>query len=270
MVVIDRNGMKVDYQDRQHMLLEAPSRRKHIYTMYDFAGRIEYEQARIDASKNPAAVPTYQANLTNIRARYTYNKQFFDNNKQNVGRLWLASGYMNRTGYGSRLVWALVEIGEKERIGSNRVPPREDWPKPESVPGATGLNLKGLASCNDIERQGEVYKIGARSGLSRGKYSALKADVKLTHDAHLGVPRSTEHCFVYYGSRVDQPFSEERDSRGFVWTADERLLIGQLHAGPKAETLRAESQIYATDAVGLFTEMNEFPGEGYKIEPALD
>ncbi|KAL8752665.1 MAG: hypothetical protein Q9199_005589 [Rusavskia elegans] len=219
---IDRNGM-AGTQNRKDMLLESPSRRKHNYTMQELANTIATIQVELNAATDPAHVQDAQSRLTREQEKYNNKKQFFDDDKQSLGRPWLASGFTRRTSYNAR----------KEK----------------------------------------VFKVGARTGLTACKKSALMADCRFPNDGRLGLKPSSEHCFVrsIIQSSATAPVycGQKGDSGAFVWTRN-GMLMGQLFGGLQTETLTPGSVSYVTDAEELLESMNQSVGGGYKISLATD
>ncbi|KAL8846650.1 MAG: hypothetical protein Q9221_008273 [Calogaya cf. arnoldii] len=265
---VDRNGMRPNTLDTTKMVLESPSRKKHNYTLQKLKNDIQDLHDLLANTDDPEAL---QADIKILEDEYNDRKKFFDDGKHILGKLWMASGFTRRTSYNGRLDWALVEFQDDSRIGSNKTPRRDQFPIPSRARGdLIEKNLRGVTTCNDVAARAEVFKIGSRTGLTRGSYEELKIDVNFpTHDRPYGMQSSSEHSFVYKGDTNPQPFCNHGDSGSFFWTG--RLhLIGQFHGGPKAETLTEGSLMYATDAEELLKDMNDFAGPEYTITMATD
>ncbi|KAL9037111.1 MAG: hypothetical protein Q9180_003908 [Flavoplaca navasiana] len=262
---IDRNGLPAATLNSQDMLLESPSRKKHNYTMQDLSQSIADDQIALNATTDPADGAILRARLAENLEEYADKKKFFDDGMHHLGRPWLASGFTRRTGSNSRLDWALVAFDDDGRIGSNMVPASEHWPVPKKAPiDIAGKVLKGVTSCKNITALDEVFKVGSRTGLTRGEYSGIKVDVNLpAHDNDYGMGSSNEHCFVYKGSQP-RPFADRGDSGAWIWTRGAKF-VAQFHGGPRAETLAPGSLMYATDAEELFRDMNDMVGPDYTI-----
>ncbi|KAL8657111.1 MAG: hypothetical protein Q9226_002244 [Calogaya cf. arnoldii] len=265
---VDRNGLRPNARDTTHMLLESPSRKKHNYTLQYLEKEMQECRDDLATTNDPEAL---QADLKILEDKYNDRKKFFDDGKHILGKLWMASGFTRRTSYNGRLDWALVEFQDDSRIGSNRTPRREQFPIPSLA--RTDLiekNLRGVTNCNNVAARAEVFKIGSRTGVTRGSYDKLKTDVNFpAHDRPYGMQSSSEHSFVYKGDTNPQPFCNHEDSGSFFWTG-RRDLIAQFHGGPKAETLTEGSLMYATDAEELLKDMNDFAGPEYTITMATD
>lgn len=242
--------------------------------MQELANTIETIRVELNAATDPAHVQDAQSRLTGAQEKYNNKKQFFDDNKQSLGRPWLASGFTRRTSDNGRLDWTLVQFDDDSRIGSNMIPPREHWPSPATAPYVSGHNLRGVTSCHDVAaRKEKVFKVGARTGLTACKKSALMADCRFPNDGRLGLKPSSEHCFVrsIIQSSATAPVycGQKGDSGAFVWTRN-GMLMGQLFGGLQTETLTPGSVSYVTDAEELLESMNQSVGGGYKISLATD
>lgn len=254
--------------DTADKLLEAPSRRKHNYTMQDLAGCIRDLQNTLGPLSNPKHVKEVQARLAALQHQYDEKKRFFDEGKHILGRPWMSSGFKRRTIDNGRLDWALINFEDNRRIGSNQIPPASQWPDPDRAPLESGNILNGIAPIKDPQARTTVFKVGARTGPTRGKYSHIKPDVRMPDDDRLGMPDSSEHSFVYSGSQ-EQLFGIRGDSGAFVFTLDGKL-IGVLFGGPVSETLKPGLVTYVTGAEELLKDIQaQFKGI-YKIELSPD
>ena len=236
--------------------------------MQDLSQSIADDRTALNAATDPADVAVLRARLAENLDEYTDKKLFFDDGKNLLGRVWLASGFTRRTSSNGRLDWALVAFDDAGRIGSNMMPASEDWPIPKKAPvDIAGKKSRGITSCQNITPVDEVFKVGSRTGFTRGEYAGVKFGVKIpAHDEDYGMGTSTEHCFVYEGNQ-NRSFANRGDSGAWIWTRGANF-VAQLHGGPRAETLAPGTLMYATDAEALLRDMNDMVGPDYTIRMA--
>ncbi|KAL8828359.1 MAG: hypothetical protein Q9170_006638 [Blastenia crenularia] len=182
--LIDRRGMTIESIDTSTRLLESPSRRKHNHTMHDLVEGIHEARERLNIFTKPELKHKCHAKIIALQQEYNGKQDFFGAGRHMLGKPWLSSGYSCRTDHNGRLDWALIEL-DNDRIGSNRIPPEEAWPRPNSAPIVSGRLVKGIALYMDVTARLGVYKIGPQKDLSVVKYSSLSSGVLTTDDQRL-------------------------------------------------------------------------------------
>ena len=203
--------------------------------------------------------------LNVFEGRSISTKIFFDKDKNTFGKLWAASGFSRRTRANSKLDWALIEFTRPSRLGTNTVPPPERWPKPElALSTLAGKTLRGVGSCDlDVDRK-RVFKMGARTGLTYGKFNRLSHDVSWLVDGESERRKSVEFLFV---SKGEQPFSLPGDSGALVFSRD-RKFVGLVWGGPRNEQIVNSYPTFVTDAQALLKDMNDQLSGRYVLELA--
>ncbi|KAK0721001.1 hypothetical protein B0H67DRAFT_682811 [Lasiosphaeris hirsuta] len=203
--------------------IEHPARVKHNFAM-DGLGRV--------MTINPVD-PVF-------RALRDTNKAFFDSDAQIFGRVYLSSGYKQRTVSGGRLDWALIEPYSKSRIGRNTLPQREDWFSkhylPEQIPPypTYGAQLRGWADTLRTAPPSPgnlVFKVGASTTWTAGEFSRTKTDCSIWEDKYMKQPKSQEH--VYIGLKAVKDFvnfTDHGDSGAVVWD-NQGDVVGLLFRG---------------------------------------
>lgn len=246
-IALDRNGMDPDFAKRQAMLLESPSRRKHNFTLYGLKKDLEEDSQELDDT---------DPDLHSLQQEIDRKTRFFDEGKHLFGRPWAASGYRRRTDGNGRLDWALIKFTMPNRLGSNVTPSANEWPMPNVVPPRlSGQPLKGLGSCDNPTDRRNVYKKGARTGLTNGSFNCIKDNVYMkSDDARLNLAVSSEYVFISRSSH-DQPFALHGDSGAMVFTRLAKF-IGLLWGGHVGGVKSASTEIYVTDAATLLQHLN--------------
>lgn len=151
-------------------------------------------------------------------------KAFFDNDKHVLGSLFAGSGFTFRTPSGGMLDWALIRP-LPGRIGRNTLPGGSDWPSNlTSRPSRTtyGAELKFHERLSEEKFKRElVFKYGALSGATCGRFSVHNVDVRCSDWAYMideEDRRTTEYAFLQVGA--GSGFGGPGDSGSVVWNAN--------------------------------------------------
>ncbi len=256
-VALDRNGMEPDFAKRQAMVLESPSRRKHNFTLYGLKNDMVEDTQELGAT---------DPQVLRLQRQFDQKKRFFDEGKHLFGRPWAASGFCRRTDDNHRLDWALIEFTMPNRLGSNITPSANEWPMPNAVPiKLNGQPLKGLGSCDDPIDRRNVYKKGARTGLTHGRFSSIKDNICMkSDDERLNLEVSSEYVFISRSGH-DKPFAWQGDSGSMVFTRLAKF-IGLLWGGHVGGVQSASTEIYGTDAATLLQHLNAYFHGRYTFE----
>jgi hypothetical protein len=213
--------------------MEHPTRAKH-----NFA--VEMTQLEL-TSRSPGEGRAAQARELNDKIA------FFDNGKQLLGRVWLASGYMRRSRTNGRLDWALLEpLQDSQRTGGNALPTREQWALNYKFPSRPhertfGASLQPPAgSIRDRPTTDLVYKHGASTRWTVGIFSKIKTDCSMSEERYMEgrtteQRKSTEHVFLGMRDNSNRTtFSNRGDSGAIVWDSNGRAL-GLLFTGQQPQ-----------------------------------
>ncbi|GAB1312080.1 hypothetical protein MFIFM68171_02290 [Madurella fahalii] len=245
--------------DANAPMIEHPSRIKHNHGVYNRERFIE----RFGVSSPSGARAKEQ--LDDMVA-------FFDNGRHVFGTVFCASGYKRRTANNGRLDWALVKPLDKARIGENRLPTLTAWTEkydansvdllPE-LPTDGGLlqeptedGLRGLAHSE------LVYKVGATTAMTLGRFSRMKSDVMIAEDRHASPGLSEEFAYIQAGSLVSNyegrpAFATHGDSGSVVWDKEGRV-VGLLFTGQTPQGTAANTLAYVTPIHDVLEDIMKF------------
>lgn len=241
---LDRNGMEPDFARREAMVLESPSRRKHDFTLYYLKNDLVEDIQQCGAT---------DPDVLRLQSRFD-QKDLFDEERHLFGRPWAASGYGRRTSANSRLDWALIEFTKPNRLGTNVMPPKHEWPV-EPMIRLPGRSLKGVCSCDKAFDRKKVFKKGAGTGLTEGSLNCIKDTVRIRSvDDRLNMGVSYEYVFISRWS-PDNAFAVAGDSGAMVFT-DFGKLIGLVWGGSTGDLIKDATEIYMTDAGTLLQHLN--------------
>ncbi|KAK0725662.1 hypothetical protein B0H67DRAFT_551171 [Lasiosphaeris hirsuta] len=186
---------------------------------------------------------------------------------------------VRRTAKNGRLDWALIMPHDAARIGENRPPEIQDWldkygGNPDADQNALpkqGTNEALLrqppdTGLKEVLQESYVFKKGAISGVSAGKYSKTPADVAVHEDLHIAkglqTPLSTELGYVHQGT-VNQGhaslFARNGDSGSIVWDEEGRAL-GLVFTGQKVTGAKKHKLVYVTPLDEVFDDIKKFSG----------
>jgi hypothetical protein len=194
---------------------------------------------------------------------------FFDENKQALGSVYCASGFAKRTKNNGRLDWGLVLPLDATRVGKNTLPSLQDWV--EKYPGEwlqypekfeTGLGQPPQAGLRGLQHGDVVYKVGATTRLTIGKFSHVKSDVKISHDKHMPGPRMSEE-FAFISSAMskegDARFASHGDSGSVVWDKEGQA-VGLLFRGQTPQQVNKGVLAYVTPLEDVIADIKDRSG----------
>ncbi|KAK3362336.1 hypothetical protein B0T25DRAFT_467549 [Lasiosphaeria hispida] len=202
---------------------------------------------------------------------------FFDNGEHLLGTVFCASGYRRRTANNGRLDWALVLPLDEARIGENKLPPFKMWGDkynffsgddlPSQVTFGGSLKQPTAAGLRGLSQQEPVFKVGATTVATMGKFSTMKSDVNIAEDRHLVAGLSEEFSYVQGGNLVEGPgdasFATKGDSGSVVWDKEGRA-VGLLFTGQVPQGAEKETLVYVTPIHNVFEDIKRFSGGGIK------
>jgi hypothetical protein len=245
------------------MKIEHPTRQRHRLAL-------QYCQHLIEQAPNAPETKAKREYLDEIRA-------FFDNGNHVLGKIWAASGFTRRSPSGGRMDWALIKPDNPARIGKNTLPTLEEWvaarteqveesmydmPSLPELPQGEGLGrLKQppVHGTRSVKTDAPVYKKGARTGPTIGRFQRLRYDVRLRDDKHLeGVIGHYNHIsqeMAFIGDPDNQWFAREGDSGSVVFDAEGRAL-GLLFRGHSGHN-PANSSVYISPIEDVFHDIKE-------------
>ena len=163
--------------------------------------------------------------------------------------------------------WALIEFEDSKRLGTNTMPPANEWPDVNAAPSAVaGEKVNGIASNETPAKGTAIYKKGARTGITTGEFNRTKNVIMHAQDARLGMNRSEEWVF-HSSSGSPTPFDYSGDSGSFA-VSEMAEFFGVSFAASITSTPTFDTDTYVTPAEVLFEEMEtQFQGR-YKFELA--
>ncbi|KAM0386742.1 hypothetical protein ACHAPY_001310 [Fusarium culmorum] len=186
--------------------LESPSRAKHNFTIWFIKYEIEscvqeIQKLRIqiqatndstEIAKKQAEIIDEQTSIQLAEDEMRKKIDFFDADKHILGTLFAASGYMRRADAGNhkmRLDWALIDVAG-HRQGPNCLPLKPAWYKSLSDrrahPSYTyGKLLKDQSQSIGPGNISSVWKVGANTGPTIGRYHSNRVDCTMAEDRHL-------------------------------------------------------------------------------------
>ena len=263
---IDRNGMGPDMETERAQItaFESPSRRKHNFSLHYHDGKLNTLQERIIRHFDDFHA---QDQIEKHEASRRQKIEYFNQGKQHLGELWMASGFKQHTKENGRIDIALLEI-DREKMGSNLVPDRSTWTlKRLSAPeAACGKILKGLKPCSERTALGEVFKVGSRAGGTTGRFNSIESDMNYGVSGEAsGLKESKENCFV--ADSASRPFLDYGDSGSFVFTYDGEW-VGVVRGGSSKQNLQGKVLGAVTDAQEII-DWIEKQGDGNTYEARL-
>ncbi|MCJ1397656.1 hypothetical protein MMC11_000852 [Xylographa trunciseda] len=267
----DKDGIHPDFNSRFLMKLEAPSRRKHNFTVLKHKNEIASATKLLSSTKAAKVKISVRQTLKDKEFLLRQKIDFFDNDKNYLGIPYLASGFCRRTPDNARLDWALLEV-ESERLGENRVPDDKAWKDIEIAPPCVDELLSGVASFREFETTADqatahmVFKVGGRTGPTRGAFSEIRSSVSMKWDSFMGIKtRSREYVYIgkpgvdtsLFNRGPGRAFGLPGDSGSFVFLGDGRLM-GLLWGGPTSKNIDNNILIYFTDAQDVLDDVYNF------------
>ena len=253
--VIDRKGVGPNRTGLENVTFESPSRRKHNHSLAYHDREIQRLENVI--AQNPNASASDLRDLEQAKVDHRASKQrkidYFDQGKHRLGRLYICSGFGVRRPNNHRIDTALLEV-VPSKVGDNTIPDKSRWGPIFSPPIVVGRILDDMTSCKSADPLGDIFKVGARTGATTGKYSHIKSDVKWRHDDRIGKGPTEEYCYVSTQAPPANPFTDSGDSGSFAFT-DIAKWLGQVWGGTtKQGALKRLS--YITDAEDIIGWIN--------------
>lgn len=229
----DREGLRAPGR-KQRAQVESPTRSKLNFSVK--LNRHEKEKVRLGQGELGQGSTAYTARITEMEAQEKEWRVFFDNQKHVLGSVCFASGYLERTSQNGRLDWALIDPSENGRVGQNLLPTMEEWRNgsywweyPCCIGGKITSPRQGTRSIHQMKKDDLVYKVGAATKCTVGKFDALKVDCDIREERYMEQPKklSTEFMFIGEG---ELPFARKGDSGSIVWDTHGRA-VGLLFRG---------------------------------------
>ncbi|KAK0644634.1 hypothetical protein B0T16DRAFT_418009 [Cercophora newfieldiana] len=260
----DENGILPSDPNRPRV--ESPSRCKH-------SNAVRLQHLHMERFPNTSVGRNAKADLPG-------QLDFFDRDLHRLGTVYCASGYGRRTAKNGRLDWALIMPHDAARIGENRLPEIQDWydkyKRDLDAADSNGLPNEGTdeallrqppdTGLKEVLQGSYVFKKGAISGISAGKYSKTAANVTVHEDPHIAkglpTPLSTELAFVHQGTvnhGYASLFARNGDSGSIVWDEDGRAL-GLVFTGQKVTGANKHKLVYITPLEEVFDDIKKLSG----------
>ncbi|SCV50129.1 uncharacterized protein FFB14_11286 [Fusarium fujikuroi] len=189
---------------------ESPSRSKHHFNIHCIDEEIACYEKRIrywekkDWPRGEKQLQEIRERIAALKAEMKQKTEFFEANKQALGRLYAASGFRRRV-VGRRMDWALIEL---DRPWHDRLPEREEWDSPRSIfslmPWMTyGMQLQeqtrsieALSGYGWSSDTSDVYKIGTSSGPTVGSLLCTNNLVVIRDDQYMNPSPTEEMAFA--------------------------------------------------------------------------
>ena len=251
---LDLNGCGPGYKNRQDIApFESPSRRKHNFSLQYHDTQIETLERML--RKNPSD-QSPQKYITEHREAKARKMAFFDNGNHHLGKSFLCSGFSARTPENGQIDIALLEV-EPNRMGDNMIPSASAWKHSEPpLPNICETLLQGIESCKDMGNLDRVYKIGAMTGATTGRFNSIKSDVKMSWTKEYNLPFTTEYCFVSNNFTSPRPFLRHGDSGSWLFTGMGRW-VGSTVGGPAKFNVVDQAVAYVMDAQAVLDWLND-------------
>ncbi|KAK3343541.1 hypothetical protein B0T25DRAFT_301556 [Lasiosphaeria hispida] len=124
---------------------------------------------------------------------------------------------------------------DQARIGENSLPSWKTWKEfPAQVTIDASLRQPTESGLRGLSQGALVYKVGATSGVTVGRFNQMKSDVRITEDKHLLQGNPEEFAYCQGGTLVGAPphpaFGMKSDSGSVVWGVEGRA-VGLLFRG---------------------------------------
>ncbi|KAF5643033.1 uncharacterized protein FTJAE_3393 [Fusarium tjaetaba] len=251
---------------------ESPSRSKHNFNIshldQDVAVLTKHIQY-LEQKNSPTKEKQIQEFREEIAASRDERKQktdFFEANKQALGRLYAASGFRRRL-VGRRMDWALIEV---DRPWHDRLPGREEWKSPFS--GILGTpfmtyrrqleektrSIEALSGLAWSDNTFDVYKIGTSSGPTAGSLLCTNNLVTIRDDQYMNPLPTEETAFEprRYNYARERGFCAPGDSGSVVF--DERAgIVGLVIGGHQNNNSYNHGHGYVTPIEYVFKDIKD-------------
>ena len=264
----DVDGLGPDRAIEAQITYEVPSRRVHNYTLMEIEGRIDDFLDLQAKSSDPKSISVYQGEIDMLRAEVASKSLFFDEGNHKLGSLWLCTGYKQRSSLNGRVDVAFIDVAP-HRVGKNLIASKSAWHSFRfPMMSSYGKPLRGIASCKTGADLGPVFKIGARTGATSGRFSNIRSDVKINWDSQVGMGFSREYCFVADPARRESILPDAGDSGSFVFNLL-RSWLGQTWGGTTKAQVNRQTLTYVTDAQDIIDWVGGLGGGEGEFEARL-
>ena len=116
--------------------------------------------------------------------------------------------------------------------------------------------MQGIGSCEDEIDRGKVFKLGSRTGVTSGKISEVRFDVKMPEDEYLPEASPSQEFVLFSRLNLNMPSGMPGDSGGFVFS-DRRKFMGLTFAECKIAMYTRNTMVFVTDAGAILKDMND-------------
>ncbi|KAF5703945.1 hypothetical protein FMUND_12789 [Fusarium mundagurra] len=252
---------------------ESPSRSKYHFTIHhidqhvaNFMNRIPYWE-KTDWPTKEKQLQEFREIIAALRDERKQKTEFFEANKQALGRLYAASGFRRRV-VGRRMDWALIEL---DRPWHDRLPGHKEWESPFSILSAMPLMTYGMQleeqtrsieALSDLawsSRTFDVYKIGTSSGPTVGSLLCTNNLVTIRDDQYMNPSPTEEMAFApnHYAYASERGFCTPGDSGSVVF--DERAgIVGLVIGGHQNNNSYNHGYGYVTPIEYVFKDIKNF------------
>ncbi|KAF5681394.1 hypothetical protein FDENT_8165 [Fusarium denticulatum] len=251
---------------------ESPSRSKHQFNIRDIdehlaclTNRIQYWDKR-DSPAKAKQLQSYKGETAALRDERKQKTEFFEANKQALGRLYAASGFSRRV-VGRRMDWALIEF---DRPWHDRLPEFEEWESTlynfSAMPYMTfGMQLeeqtRSIEALSGLAWAGstfDVYKIGASGGLTIGSLLCTNNLVTIRDDQYMKPSPTEEMAFEpkRYTYASERGFCAPGDSGSVVFD-ESGGIVGLVIGGHRNNNSGNDGYGYVTPIEYIFKDIKD-------------
>lgn len=217
--ILDQKPMGPGRKNRENIVYESPTRCKHNFSL--LRADVAIAQFEEFLRQRPGDLQNTSL-LAEQRASKARKIQYFDDGKQDFGALYLCSGYRERfqkAGRNHRMDIAFIEV-KADKLGDNTIPDKLAWPRSGLAPiTVCGRSLSGMVSCDGGASLGRVYKVGASSAGTTGRYNSMIHTVQSQVDVDMGLPPTSEYCFLADPTHDSTTFLSKGDSGSWTFTS---------------------------------------------------
>ncbi|CVL05894.1 uncharacterized protein FPRN_14218 [Fusarium proliferatum] len=228
---------------------ESPSRSKLNFntrcidqSIVCFTNRIPYWEEK-DCTTREKRLQEIRERIAALKAERKQKTEFFEANKQALGKLYAASGFRRRV-VGRRMDWALIEV---DRPWHDRLPECDEWESPHSLLLKTPLmtygmqlqeqtrSIEALSGYGWSSYRADVYKIGTGSGPTVGSFLCTNNLVMIRDDQYMNPSPTEEIAFAPERHNYDTSqwgFCAPGDSGSVVFDEDGGI-VGLVIGGHK-------------------------------------
>ncbi|KAF5594067.1 hypothetical protein FPANT_4950 [Fusarium pseudoanthophilum] len=269
---VDSAGYTPD-SSAKPMAFESPSRSKHHFNIHcidqkiaHYAECIPYWE-KLDRPRKEKQLQEFRERISALKAEKKQKTEFFEANKQALGRLYAASGFRRRL-VGRRMDWALIEL---DRPWHDRLPECEEWESHRSIfsslPWMTfGMQLQeqtrsieALSGYDWSSNRANVYKIGSGSGPTVGSFLCTNNLVTIRDDQYMNPSPTEEMAFEPKRHTYDSEliFCAPGDSGSIVFD-EEAGIVGLVIGGHRNNNSYNQGYGYVTPIEYVFKDIKDF------------